>query len=77
MLQLAIGLKLALIFVHFNWMFGHADIEGPLSGPLKKLVDGTVTLAYQHGCLDGFLVGSVLVLIILFRRHICNSGNSC
>lgn len=77
MLQFAIGLKLVLILGHCSWLFAQAGIEGPLSEPLKRLVDGTIALAYQHGCLDGFLVGSVVVLILLFRRNTCDSGKSC
>jgi hypothetical protein len=41
---------------------------GAIEGPFKRIVDGTVELAYKRGCLDGFLVGAVLALILASRR---------
>jgi hypothetical protein len=41
---------------------------GPIEGPFKRIIDGTVELAYKRGCLDGFLVGAIVVLILTNRR---------
>ena len=75
MLQFAFGLELALSSLKLITLLAQTaqGFEGPISGPLRKLVDGTMDLVYRRGLLDGIFIGagSVLVLLVLslYRRR--------
>lgn len=42
-------------------------VAQPIEGPLKDLNAATLTLVFQRGLLDGFLIGCVLTLIFASR----------
>jgi hypothetical protein len=74
MLQFAVGFQLAASILQTSIILAQVEIGG--WNPLKKLVDGTVDLAYKRGCMDGFIVGAILVLIVMVRRQPCRGENS-
>jgi hypothetical protein len=66
----SLGTQCGLSLLHVAILF--ARIEGSIIGPLKRLVDGTVDLAYRRGCLDGFICGFMVVAILMWRRRTCD-----
>ncbi len=66
MLYYLLAHRLLLTLVHVG-ILAAAEIEGPL----RRLLDGGIELAFRQGLLDGFLAGSILTFLLIYRRRSC------